>query len=132
MNSMDPEALQKMFDSIVDTMHKNKRIISKDADTAREQYDYFLSNEVSKNHNDLKNLFFLKTRLGEFIKTYTLNENEYEKFGDVCKYIFTLSHGQSSVERGFNINKDSLKQNMDTSTIEALRVVFDKIIAQVT
>ena len=66
------------------------------------------------------------------MKTYTLNENEYEKFGDVCKYIFTLSHGQSSVERGFNINKDSLKQNMDISTIEALRVVFDKIIAQVT
>ena len=55
---MDSEALQKMFDSIFDTMHKNKRIISKDADTAREQYDYFLSNEVSKDHNDLKNFFF--------------------------------------------------------------------------
>ena len=54
------------------------------------------------------------------MKTYTLNENKYEKFWDVCKYIFTLSHGQSSVERGFNINKDALKQNMDTSTIEAL------------
>ena len=52
MSSMDPEALQKMFDSIVDTMHKNKRIISKDADTAKEQYDYFLSNEVSKNHRE--------------------------------------------------------------------------------
>ena len=51
MSSMDPEALQKMFDSIVDTMHKNKRI-SKNADTTKEQYDYFLSNEVSKNHND--------------------------------------------------------------------------------
>ena len=58
MSSMDPEALQKMFDSIVDTMHKNKRIISKDADTAKEQYDYFLSNEVSKNHNDFKNFDF--------------------------------------------------------------------------
>ena len=47
-----------MFDSIVDTMHKNKRIISKDADTAKEQYDYFWSNEVSKNHNDFKNSIF--------------------------------------------------------------------------
>ena len=71
----------------------------------------------------LKILFFLKTRLDEFMKTYTLNENKYEQFWDVCKYIFTLSHEQSSVERGFNINKDALKQNMDTSTIAALRVV---------
>ena len=63
MNSMDPEALQKMFDSIVDTMHKNKRIISKGADTAREQYDYFLSNEVSKNHNDLKRFVFFKNKI---------------------------------------------------------------------
>ena len=53
MSTMDPEVLQKMFDSIVDTMHKNKRIISKDADTAKEQYDYFLSNEASKIHRDL-------------------------------------------------------------------------------
>ena len=36
MSSMDPEVLQKTFDSIVDTMHENKRIISKDADTAKE------------------------------------------------------------------------------------------------
>ena len=55
MSSMHPESLQKIFDSIVDTIHKNKRIISKDADPAKEQYDYFLSNEVSKNHNDFKN-----------------------------------------------------------------------------
>ena len=127
MSSVDPEALQKMLDSIVDTMHKIERIISKDADTAKEQNDYFLSNEVSKNLNDFKNFDFLKTRLDEFMKTYTLNEN---KFWDVCKYIFILSHGQSSVEQGFNINKDALKQNMDTSTIEALRVVLDEIIAQ--
>ena len=58
MSSMDPEALQKMFGSIVDTMHKNKGIMSKDADTAKEQYDYFLSNEVSKNYNDFKNFDF--------------------------------------------------------------------------
>ena len=36
MSSMDPETLQNFFDSIVDTIHKNKRIISKDADTAKE------------------------------------------------------------------------------------------------
>ena len=64
------------------------------------------------------------------MKTYTLNENKYEKFWNVCKYIFTLFHEQSSLERGFNTNKDDLKQNMDTSTIEALRVIFDEIIAQ--
>ena len=91
MSSVDPEALQKMFNSIIDTMHKNKRIC-KDPDTTKEQYDYFLSNEVSKNHNDFKNFDFLKTRLDEFMKTYTLNENKYGKFlGCLQIYLYSIS-----------------------------------------
>ena len=48
----------------------------------------------------------------------------------VCIFIFTLTHGQSCVERGFNINKDTLKYNLDGSTLEALRLAYDKLIAQ--
>ena len=52
----------------------------------------------------------------------------------VCIFIFssshTLSHGQSSVERGFNVNKDSLEDNLDSSSLEALRVCYDELIAQ--
>ena len=45
-------------------------------------------------------------------------------------FFFTLSHGQSSVERGFKVNKDSLKDNLDFSTLKALCVCFDGLIAQ--
>ena len=30
----------------------------------------------------------------------------------VCIYVFVLSHGQADVERGFDINKNSLVKNL--------------------
>ena len=37
---------------------------------------------------------------------------ERKYFWHVCIFIFTLCHGQSSVERGFNINKETLVDNL--------------------
>ena len=37
---------------------------------------------------------------------------ERKDFWHVCIFIFTLCHGQSSVERGFNINKETLVDNL--------------------
>lgn len=45
-----------------------------------------------------------------------------------CIFMFTLSHGQSSVERSFNANKDTLKDNFDSLTLEALCVCYDELI----
>ena len=42
--------------------------------------------------------------------TGRLLERKY--FWHVCIFIFTLCHGQSSVERGFNINKEILVANL--------------------
>ena len=37
-------------------------------------------------------------------------------FWHVCIFIFTLCHGQSSVERGFNISKETLVDNLKENT----------------
>ena len=39
--------------------------------------------------------------------------------------MFTLSHCQSQVERGFNVNKDVLCVNMERSSLKARRMVYD-------
>ena len=128
--TVNPEALQKMFDGVVSTMFKKKRISSVDADKAKEQFDKFVSNEVTINSSEFKNFNFKESRLDKFLKPYTLNGEKYPEMWKVCIFIFTLTHGQSSVERGFNVNKDTLNYNLESSTLEALRMVYDELIAQ--
>ena len=66
------------------------------------------------------------------MKIYTIHGEEYPGIRKVCIFIFTLSHGQYSVERGFNLKKDYLKNKLDTPTLEALYVClcYDKLLAQ--
>jgi hypothetical protein len=44
----------------------------------------------------------------------------------IIKKVLTLSHGEAAVERGFSINKECLKDNIDTSVISR-RLVLDLI-----
>lgn len=129
MAVMDQESLQKMFDGLVGLMYAKKRLSSGDGDKAKEQFDKFLGLEVKINKTDFKCFDFKKTRLDEFLKLYTNGGKKYPEMWTVCIFIFTLSHGQSSVERGFNINKDSLKTNLNGTTLVALRTCYDQLLA---
>ena len=40
-------------------------------------------------------------------------------------FLFTLSHGQSQVERGFSINKEIVIENLHSSSLPAQRIVYD-------
>ena len=42
----------------------------------------------------------------------------------VIQYVFTLPHGQSHVERGFNINDDIMVVNMKAESLVAQRLVY--------
>ena len=50
-------------------------------------------------------------------------EVTYPDLAMVMKTVFTLSHGQASVERGFNDNNIALKQNQKDDTIVARRFI---------
>ena len=127
--TLNQEASQRMFDGIVGIMYSNKRITSVNADKAKEQFDKFLSTEVKINKTEFQSFDFKKTRLDEFFKLYTNGGKTYPEMWTVCVFVFTLSHGQSSVESGFNINKDSLKTNLDGTTLVALRACYDHLLA---
>ena len=129
MATLDGEGSQRMFDGLVSMMYNNRRITSVVADKAKEQFDKFLSTEVKFNKTDFQSFDFTKTRLDEFLKLYTDGGKTYPEMWTVCVFVFTLSHGQSSVERGFNINKDSLKTNLDGTTLVALRACYDHLLA---
>ena len=39
-------------------------------------------------------------------------------------FIFALSHGQSQVERGLNINKNTLQENLQKKSLVGRRIVY--------
>ena len=94
-------------------MFKTKSKSLVDGDKGKEQLDEFPANDVAVNLSDFKNFDFRVTRLDELLKIYTMNSENYPEMWKVFIFIFTLSHGQCSVERGFNVNKDSVKDDAD-------------------
>ena len=61
-------------------------------------------------------------RIDEFFG-FDVNQKVHPDFWYVCKFVFTLNHGQSAVDRGFNII-----ENLKDPTLTSLRAMHDKII----
>ena len=61
--------------------------------------------------------------------TKTLAVTKYPAVFPFIQLVCCLSHGQSSVERGFSLNKDTAKQNMHEDSFIARRLVKDHLLA---
>ena len=51
----------------------------------------------------------------------------YAKLWEVFQIIFTLSHGQAALERGFLINNELMVENMKAESLIASRFVHDTV-----
>ncbi|GBM83166.1 hypothetical protein AVEN_10228-1 [Araneus ventricosus] len=68
------------------------------------------------------------TRLDIFFNEYmSKSVKDYNKIWPDMKIIFTLSHGQASIERGFSTNKKIEVENMAQESYVARRIVCDAI-----
>ena len=54
-----------------------------------------------------------------------LHKNQQYKSMWKFFFIFTLSHGQSQVERGFSINKEIVIENLHSSSLSTQRIAFN-------
>ena len=54
---------------------------------------------------------------------------KYSNVSFVITLLLTLSHGQSSVERGFSNNKSILKTNISAETVISKRLIKDHMLA---
>ena len=48
---------------------------------------------------------------------------KFKKCWDVVKLVFTLSHGQAAVERGFSVNKEPLVEKLQQLSLVSQRIV---------
>ena len=60
---------------------------------------------------------------------YIKDSVRFIKLFDIVKFVLILSHGQSSVELGFSVNKNLLVENLQDSSLIVQHLVLDHMIA---
>ena len=85
---------------------------------------------VPKNQNLFEGFSRASTRLDHFyFNSEKIRLKIPNELGKVSKLIFTLSHGQAEVERGFSHNKSITKENMSATSFVSKRLIRDHMIA---
>ena len=115
------------FGNIVDKLYEHGRLGDQESDDAKSQYSHFMETVMRQNKNEFSNFDYTLSRVDEFFSKYIEGNKKYEKMWKVFKFIFVLSHGQATIERGFNVNKDVLVDNMQELSMVSQRLVYDQI-----
>ena len=104
-----------------------KYLNAADCDCILKEYKSLIS-EIRLEHKERFSEFNLKSdRLDSLFYDLIGVNPKYKTLWNIVKMIFTLSHGQSSIERGFSINKNVSKTNMKEDTIIAERIIYDGV-----
>ena len=95
------------------------------ADESKQQYECFLDTEAKKDLELFSNYDIKKERLDTFLGKYLHQNSKYDSLWLVCIFVFTFSHGQSQIERGFNISDDILVTNLSEDSLISQRIMYD-------
>ena len=120
-----PEVSKLQFNSLVDKLYSCKWLSEKSSEEAKLQFEEFLSLPCKQNCEKFSQFKWEEQRIDEFLGAFLHRNEKYQAFRDVCKEIFVLSHGQSSIERGFSVNKDLLVENLNLQSLIGQRTVYD-------
>ena len=115
------------FSRLVDNLYGGRWISSTDADLTKKEYDSMLK----RAHSDLKDPFLTfdqkAERVDSFFAPIMSESASFKNCWKIFKLVFTLSHGQASIERGFSINKEMLVENLHEESIVCRRMVYDHV-----
>ena len=100
------------FSVICDTLFDSHYLSSEDGDKAKEQYLEFLDTVVLPNRETFLAFNIEKDRLDTFLPAHIYGVEKFFALWNVMIFVFTMFHGQSNVERGFNISDDSVVENL--------------------
>ena len=101
----------------------------KTGDRALIQFSNFILNCVKEEPEKITSFDPKKRRIDDSYFYSLTNISEHNELCAILKLIFTISHGQADVKRGFSLNKNFLNQNMETLTIGSCRKVKDHLLS---
>ena len=104
VNQSKRNACINNFSILLQKLDKYDRLSPKSAELAKEQYQK-LFEIVDSNRKAFQDFDLKSDRLDRFFSDFIGANKTYQDVWNVFKLVFVLSHGQSSIERGFSINK---------------------------
>ena len=107
----NPGSSEARFLHVLENLVAAQQITDGFAEQAKQQFPKFL--EIAKKN---------KQSFAEFDPVSSV-----EKVAEFFKIILTLSHGQTSVERGFSINKSLPVENLTETSLISQRIVLDHL-----
>ena len=110
--------------NLIQKLYDLKLLSSQEADKAKQEYQAFLTSVAVTDQDKFLSYDMDKNRLDSFLSGYMKGVT---KFANLWKVIFTLSHGQADIERGFSINKELLIENMKQKSLVSQRIVSDQL-----
>ena len=115
------------FGALVDRLYEHKWLNDREGDDAKAQYEEFITDVVRPNNDIFADYDFTDTRLDDFFSVHLAGSKKYICMWKVTKFIFVLPHGQASIERGFNVNKEFLIENLQELSLKSMRLVYDQV-----
>ena len=127
-SALSPNSMvEEKFQGLVEQLCKLKWLTADEADDAKQQFDEFVNTECPKHWEKFASFDKLSDAVNVFLSNFIHKIPKYKVFWKVCSVIFLLSHDQSTVERGFSINKEFLVENLQEKLSVSQRMVYDHI-----
>ena len=89
----------------VEKLLKYKQLNNKETDEDKLQFEEFVTNHVPWHSSKFNSFNVSLQRLDKLYGEFLHKNQQYKLMWKVFIFIFTLTNGQSQVERGFSINK---------------------------
>ncbi|KAG2465189.1 VTC1A ATPase, partial [Polypterus senegalus] len=105
-----------MFEKLLQLLLNAKWHTAEDCDQILSEYKMFLTEMVQHHKEEFQGYRSSSCRLDAFMGRFAGDKAEYAILWKSMKDLFTLSHGQAAVERGYSVNKDMLVTNLKGRT----------------
>lgn len=116
---------ESRLQTLLSILVENKWIDGPTADQAAREFSNFVSQPSASDR--LKSFDRLSDRADHFWRDFFGRSSPELRILKVMKMVLVISHGNSSLERGFSVNKEDLIDNMANETLVARRLVYDSV-----
>ena len=125
MSTMSEMESRGCMHNIISYLLSLNLINAKYGDKVRDQFSDFLQNEVNLHKEKFLSFNKFKDQLDHFFFHGSIGMEKYPELSGIAQIIFTLSHDQASVERGFSERDVITKDNQSDLTMVSRRIIKD-------
>ena len=110
---------------LVTNLYECKHVNAEEPDQSKYQLKSFIDSEEKRSAEEFSKYDMVSDGLDKFFWRWFFRNEKYASLWKVMIFVFTLSHEQAQIERGFHINADLLVEKLTSPSIVAQRKVYD-------